>query len=986
MNLDAGTRIGRYEIRDFLGAGGMGEVYLAHDHDLERDVAVKILRDGAEEGSDRVRRFLQEARAASGLHHPNVAHVYDIGSHGDVRFIAMELLAGETLRRRLERGRMPLHETLDIAMQMAAALGAAHKAGIVHRDVKPENVIITPDGYAKVLDFGLAKLRDTRGANADTLLMTEPGVAMGTIGYSAPEQLIGGQITAAADVFSLGVVLYEMVCGQRPFTGATVTEVVSAILSKAHRPVRDLRSDVPPALETVIRKSLAKVVSERYPDASEVFEQLRVISREQPVASDAVSRGSRPKLMLRVAVIAAVIAFVGIGAWMIRRSERRQKATSQIAAAEKLLEQRNLAQAYETALAAWAVLPRDPRVLDVISRSSNRLTIESTPPGATVYLQRFNGPAQRVRMGITPLTIPRLARADYLITLEKKGFAPAVKPVSTLPLYHRGEARLVETPAIRVQLIEASRVPAGMVYVQGGPYRLTGFDRPSDREIRLSDFFIDRREVSNRDYEQFVREGGYRRRELWKHPFSDRGKALTFEQAMVRFRDATGLPGPRGWNSGAPPPGLLDHPVTEITWYEAAAYAAWKGKKLPTVHQWEKAGRHPGTSALASAFPWGFMGEGADVTDRSNFRGKGTMPVDSLPFGASPWGAQHMAGNVSEWCRNSHPPGRSARGGAWNDAIYAFGQTAAYPAFYSAPTLGFRCVSGTQGDEGDFELSPSGFAPVYRAVDDPTFDRYRSRYEYDRSQPLGARVIEIADTADWKRETITYQVAGKTVPAYLYTPKGFRRPLQVIHFAPAGDVVGGWRTLPHSIEISIGPLIRSGRAVFSVELEGFIGRPWPAGFVIPPRSDDEYVDYSAARVIEMRRGLDYLASRPDIDSKVIAFLGPSAGGGPGVLVTALESRYGSVMFVGSGINPGEERYAPAASRINFAPRIKAPKLLLQGRFDEDTPLESHAEPLFRLLREPKRMQIYEGGHVPPPEIAIPALITWLDETLGPVPQ
>ena len=239
MSLSPGTRLGRFEVRSLLGSGGMGEVYLAYDHDLEREVAVKVLRDTSDP-----RRFVQEAKAASGLHHPNVAHVYEIGSHDNFRFIAMELVRGETLRERLSRGPMPVADAIEIAMQIAAALGAAHHAGIVHRDIKPENVIITPDGYVKVLDFGLAKLREIRGDDAATLLKTSPGVAMGTIGYMAPEQLVGSDVTPAADVFSLGVVMYEMVAGRRPFDGLTSTEIVQAILDEACAAVAGFAAEV----------------------------------------------------------------------------------------------------------------------------------------------------------------------------------------------------------------------------------------------------------------------------------------------------------------------------------------------------------------------------------------------------------------------------------------------------------------------------------------------------------------------------------------------------------------------------------------------------------------------------------------------------------------------------------------------------------------------------------------------------------------------
>jgi serine/threonine protein kinase len=280
MDLSPGSYIGRYELRSLLGAGGMGEVYRAWDHDLEREVAVKVLREAeGGEGADRQRRFVQEAKAASGLHHPNIGHVYEIGSHGGIRFIAMELVEGETLRKRLARGRIPIDEALEIATQIASALACAHKASIVHRDIKPENVVIAGDGgYAKVLDFGLAKLREIR-EDAATIVKTSPGLAMGTLGYMAPEQLVGGEITPAADVFSLGIVIYEMVAGRRPFEGSTSTEVISAILSKTPRPLHDALPEIPPKLEAVIDKALQKDAGARYRTASELHDQLREISR-----------------------------------------------------------------------------------------------------------------------------------------------------------------------------------------------------------------------------------------------------------------------------------------------------------------------------------------------------------------------------------------------------------------------------------------------------------------------------------------------------------------------------------------------------------------------------------------------------------------------------------------------------------------------------------------------------------------------------------
>src|SRR5581483_10142723 len=246
-----------------------------------------------------------------------------------------------------------------------------------------------------------------------------------------------GDVTPAADVFSLGVVFYEMLAGRRPFEGGTTSEVVTAILSKAPPPLHGLRADAPPKLEALVRKALAKNVDERYRDAGEMHEQLRLMSREGIVITPSVRRSRG--VTLAVALVAAVIAIAGAGWWKLEQARARRDALLKIDAAESLVSQHKLADAYQTAVEAAMILPNDDRIRDIISRTSDRLRIESDPPGAVVYLQRFGGPDQRVRMGVTPLTIPRLARADYLMTLVKPGYANGVRTISTTPIYYRGE-------------------------------------------------------------------------------------------------------------------------------------------------------------------------------------------------------------------------------------------------------------------------------------------------------------------------------------------------------------------------------------------------------------------------------------------------------------------------------------------------------------------------------------------------------------------
>ncbi|PYS46012.1 MAG: hypothetical protein DMF68_20610, partial [Acidobacteria bacterium] len=263
MTITPGTKLGRYEIRSALGAGGMGEVYLAQDTRLERTVALKILPAEVAKDQGRMRRFVQEARAASALNHPNVAHIYEIEDVDGHHFIAMEFIEGETLRQHIARSQLALPEALDISVQVAAALAAAHAAGIIHRDIKPENIMVRRDGYVKVLDFGLAKLTEhptTADAEAPTkaLVNTDPGAVMGTVGYMSPEQARGQIVDARTDIWSLGVVLYEMVAGRAPFEGATQGDVMTAILSKEPPLLARYMREVPGALEWIVTKALTK--------------------------------------------------------------------------------------------------------------------------------------------------------------------------------------------------------------------------------------------------------------------------------------------------------------------------------------------------------------------------------------------------------------------------------------------------------------------------------------------------------------------------------------------------------------------------------------------------------------------------------------------------------------------------------------------------------------------------------------------------------
>jgi serine/threonine protein kinase/Tol biopolymer transport system component len=275
-----GQSLGPYKISAELGAGGMGVVYLAFDTRLGRRVALKLLPAHFTRDQQRLRRFHQEARAASALNHPNIVTIFEIGRAGDRPFIATEYIEGETLRRRLSTAKIGVLEALDVALQVAGALGAAHDAGIIHRDIKPENVMVRPDGYIKVLDFGLAKLTealDSGGTQAPTIaqINTEAGVVMGTVVYMSPEQARGEKVDARTDLFSLGAVLYEMIAGRQPFEGKSSGDVIASILHKEPAPLARFSREAPEALEWIVAKALIKDCGERYQTAKDMIVDLR---------------------------------------------------------------------------------------------------------------------------------------------------------------------------------------------------------------------------------------------------------------------------------------------------------------------------------------------------------------------------------------------------------------------------------------------------------------------------------------------------------------------------------------------------------------------------------------------------------------------------------------------------------------------------------------------------------------------------------------
>jgi eukaryotic-like serine/threonine-protein kinase len=299
-----GAQFGGYQIIQALGRGGMGEVYLAQDHKLNRRVALKLLPTRFTHDPARLHRFRQEARAASALNHPNIVTIFDIGEQDGRHFMATEFVAGQTLRAALQHAHFTSAQVLDIVIQVASALDAAHQAGIIHRDIKPENIMLRPDGYVKILDFGLAKLTEpssansgdvsegeTRGSDLPAGFETRSGMVLGTVNYMSPEQARGQKVDARSDLFSLGIVLYELLTSERPFAGATPNHVLVAILDAEPPPLAEQGVAAPTALQRIVDKALLKEREQRYQAAGELLTDLRAL-REDLAATARLERGS----------------------------------------------------------------------------------------------------------------------------------------------------------------------------------------------------------------------------------------------------------------------------------------------------------------------------------------------------------------------------------------------------------------------------------------------------------------------------------------------------------------------------------------------------------------------------------------------------------------------------------------------------------------------------------------------------------------------
>ena len=641
-----GTRLGPYQIETLLGAGGMGGVFRARDTRLGRPVAIKVCLEAFSA------RFEREARSIAALNHPHVCTLYDIGPN----YLVMELVEGETLAEVLQKGLLPLDKLLRYAVETADAVAAAHAEGIVHRDLKPANIMITAAGI-KVLDFGVAKRAepvDDDGATRTVSEQTRAGHIVGTLSYLSPEQAEGKTVDARSDVFSLGVVLYEMSCGTRPFRGDTTLSQLASILREAPEPPGTLRPELPKALERIILRCLEKKPEARFESARELHHELA--ASEIPGARSRIS--SRSVLAVAAVVLVIVAGVAGLQAYL-RSSGARWAEKDALPEVARLVDGSRFLAAVALLRQAEPYIPDSPELIRLKANlPAGTVRISTMPDGADIYIRDYAdtepGDSPWRLLGRSPVQtdmVPQsyYPRGTYRVRAVKQGFETVEWAVLLGHIFQE---------VLTIELHATESTPAGMVWVPGITALGTSQTIPANAPDKTSAFWLDRNEVTNREFKEFVDKRGYEKREYWKEPFVKEGKALTWEQAMAEFRDPTGRRGPAAWQFGSYKEGEADFPVGGVSWYEAAAYAEFAGKSLPTVYHWYRAAA---------------IGPVSDILNFSNFAGRGPARTE-MYRGLGRFGNYDMAGNVQEWVSNAAGQLRYTLGGAWDTPKYQFGR------------------------------------------------------------------------------------------------------------------------------------------------------------------------------------------------------------------------------------------------------------------------------------------------------------------------
>lgn len=971
-------------LEEQLGLGGFGEVWLASNVNSQDKHVFKFCFQ-----PERVRGLKREVVLFRLLkerldERDDIARVLDWEFAKPPFFIEAEYTRGGDLKHWAdEKGgidQVPTEVRLDLVMQVARALNAAHSAGVLHKDIKPGNVLIHEthgEPKACLTDFGIGLLTDpealkkqgiTATGLTETLLAGSSSSTSGTGMYLAPEILEGNAPSERSDIYALGVLLYQMVVG----------DFRRALAPGWEREILD------PHLREDIARCVDGNPDNRFQHASEVAERLAQLS-DRRVDADRLNRRKRRGKLLRQAALAGIVlavAAVGIG-YSVRTSEQRNNETwareEGLPQIRALVDARKFEDAHRLADEVAAYLPGDPTLESYLNEATNVVSITTTPSGARVRYKAYPRVENDwIDLGQSPVHGERLSLGNHRVRIELEGYAPREFIVSVVD---RQTSSLMPNATesgdipVAVELIPTDEMPDGKILVDGGPF-MPGLTGIVPAPTVIPPFFVDRTEVTNRAYKQFVDAGGYREPAYWKHPFERDGIELAFEEAVAEFTDATGQPGPAGWIQGDYPEDQADYPVRGVSWFEAAAYAEFRGEALPTVYHWSRMA-HPPYEILVPLSP--------DIAALSRFGGDGPVSVGSLP-GIGGSGAYDVAGNVREWCWNADTDGRRfAQGGAWSDPPYMYTLLHAQSPWDRFDTNGFRCVTYRGGVKG----LPQFFEPVavgrFTLRTEPLSEEveriYRQRFSYS-DMPLnpahGQEPVKRGD-AIYERVSIDATYGGR-FDIHLYLPVDGQPPYKVSVFLPGINSLSA----PSFVEMPWEEyrfIPKSGRALVKPILAGMYERGRGTGTLrlVDPNRNPELMEQW---VKDVSRTIDYLETRDDIDTKDLGYIGFSLGAMMAPLFLGVEDRFDFAIMASGGLSFSTRAFQEESNPGVYIPGVTKPVLMMNGRHDYVFPYETAQRKLFDALGTPierKKHVLYDAGHAPlPPVDVIRDTLDWLN--------
>lgn len=676
-------------------------------------------------------------------------------------------------------------------------------------------------------------------------------------------------------------------------------------------------------------------------------------------------------LFIWLALAVAVLAIAGFA--FIPSILKKQNARNKLLPAIQNLVNENFrppTEAYNLALEAEKYIPKDCVLVKLWPTIATTVSIETEPAGAEVFWKDYHKPDDDWRRaGTTPLKDARFPRGYLRMEIRKKDF-------QTIEYAGPWTYARLGGDIAKLKLDKAGSLPENMVRV---PKKVTdmyivGLEQYGGKEV--GEFLVDKYEVSNKQFKAFMDDGGYRNKKYWNYPIYSNEKEISLESALAVFTDRTGRQGPAGWEAGTYPDGEENHPVSGISWYEAAAYSAFIGKQLPTVFHW-------GVIAETSRTEF--------IVPLSNYNGKSTVDVGSKP-GFSSFGVYDLAGNVREWCLNeSNLPGqRFVLGGGWNDPTYSFNDSYTQSAIDRSLANGFRCIKEIPGDTTMSQLTKPvsvAFRDYHKEkpVDDKIFSIYLNQYVYDK-KPLDAKLEAKIDGEFWTAEKISFDAGynNERMEAYLYLPKNFMPPYQTILFFPGSGDIFSKKFDPETAISRIDFILKSERALVYPIVKGTHERHDEL------KSDLQeptvfYKDHVIMWRKDIGRTIDYLETRSDIKADKIAFLGWSWGGFMGGIMPAVEKRIKTVVLNVGGMEM--HKALPEADQINFLPRVVQPVLMLNGKHDMFFPIETSQKPMYNFLgtpKEHKKMIVFESGHLVPRTEFVKETLLWYDKYLGTV--